>query len=83
MRTGWKRSRDVRAFELIRVAVRRPLEVWLVLDMALGLAGEGYEVEVGEFCGRELTPRNLLIRARRRSVPRSAGDGQESAPGWP
>lgn len=67
MRTGWKRSRDVRAFELIRAAVRRPLEVWLVLDMALGLAGEGYEVEVGEFCGRELTPRNLMIKAGRRA----------------
>jgi hypothetical protein len=83
MRTGWKRSRDVRAFELIRAAVRRPLEVWLVLDMALGLADEGHEVEVGEFCGRELTPRNLLIRARRRVAPRPAGDDQESAPGWP
>lgn len=74
---------EVRAFELIRAAVRRPLEVWLVLDMALGLADEGLAVEVGEFCGRELTPRNLLIRARRRSAPRSAGDGQGSEPDWP
>jgi hypothetical protein len=83
MRTGWKRAREVRALELIRAAVRRPLELWLVLDMALGLADQGYEVEVGEFCERELTPRNLLIRARRRAAPRPGGDGQESAPGWP
>lgn len=66
LRTGWQRFREVRAFELIRAAVRRPLEVWLVLDMALGLADEGFAVEVGEFCGSELTPRNLLIRSRRR-----------------
>ncbi|MGK0673352.1 MAG: methyltransferase [Halothiobacillaceae bacterium] len=79
MRTGWRRSSEVRAFELIRTAVRRPLEVWLVLDMALGLADEGYEVEVGEFCGRELTPRNLMIRAGSR--PGWGGGG--NAPGWP
>ena len=63
VQAGWRRAREVRALELIRTAIRRPLEVWLVLDMALGLEAEGYEVEVGTFCGREITPRNLLIRA--------------------
>lgn len=64
MEAGWKRAEKVRAFELIRAAVRRPLEVWLVLDMALGLEEAGFEVEVGEFCDQKLTPRNLMIKAR-------------------
>lgn len=67
LRSGWKRVDEIRALELIRAAIRRPLEVWLVLDMALGLEVEGYEVEVGPFCVKELTPRNLMIRAARRA----------------
>jgi len=66
MRTGWARSWEVRTFELIRAAVRRPLEVWLVLDMARGLEEVGYAVEVGQFCESALTPRNLMIKARPR-----------------
>lgn len=61
---GERRAFEVRALELIRAAMRRPLEVWLVLDMALGLEEAGFAVEVGEFCAGALTPRNLLIRAR-------------------
>ncbi len=66
MEGGWKRAAGVRAFELIRAAIRRPLEVWLVLDMAQGLEEAGFDVEVGEFCDKALTPRNLMIRARPR-----------------
>ncbi|MEW5973477.1 MAG: methyltransferase [Pseudomonadota bacterium] len=66
METGWKRAAEVRALELVRAAIRRPLEAWLVLDMALGLEEAGFEVEVGEFCERTITPRNLMIRARPR-----------------
>ena len=62
---GWRRRGEVRRLELVRHAFRRPLEVWLVLDLALGLAERGFEVEVGRFCARELTPRNLLVLARR------------------
>ena len=62
--SGERRAAEVRALELIRAAMRRPLEVWLVLDMALGLEEAGLAVEVGEFCAGVLTPRNLLIRAR-------------------
>ncbi|MEW5838262.1 MAG: methyltransferase [Pseudomonadota bacterium] len=62
---GERRAAEVRAFELIRAAIRRPLELWLVLDMALGLEEAGFAVEVGEFCAGAITPRNLLIRARR------------------
>lgn len=77
METGWRRAAEVRAFELIRTAIRRPLEVWLVLDMALGLEEAGFAVDVGEFCDKSLTPRNLLIRARppQGSQPPAGGQG--------
>ncbi|MEW6764781.1 MAG: methyltransferase [Pseudomonadota bacterium] len=67
--TGRTRAAEVRAFELIRAAMRRPLESWLVLDMALGLEESGFAVEVGEFCDKTLTPRNLMIRAWRKAKP--------------
>lgn len=63
---GWRRLREVAMLDLARIAFRRPLELWLVLDRALYLQEHGYDVEVGTFCERELTPRNILIRARRR-----------------
>jgi len=69
MDLGWRRAAEVRTFELIRAAMRRPLETWLVLDMALGLEEAGLVVEVGEFCDKTLTPRNLMIRAWRRPGP--------------
>jgi hypothetical protein len=63
--TGWGRLARVRRLELARLAFRRPLEIWLVLDRALYLARHGYRVGLAEFCDRDLTPRNLLISARR------------------
>lgn len=51
--------------ELLRLAFRRPLELWLVLERALFLERAGYRVRVAEFCPRQATPRNLLISARR------------------
>lgn len=62
---GWTRQREVLRLDLARLAFRRPLEVWLVLDRALFLARRGYRVGVAEFCARTATPRNLLISARR------------------
>ena len=62
---GWRRLARVRRLELARLAFRRPLEIWLALDRALYLARHGYRVGLAEFCGRDLTPRNLLIHARR------------------
>ena len=50
---------------IVRHAFRRPLEVWLALDLGLFLEGAGYEVSLGTFCPRRLTPRNLLLSARR------------------
>jgi hypothetical protein len=61
---GWSRRREVMRRELARMVFRRPLEVWLALDRALFLARRGYRVRLAEFCGRAVTPRNLLISAR-------------------
>ena len=63
-RAGQERFRVVTALDLVRHQFRRLLELWLVLDRALFLAEQGYRVEVGEFCSRQLSPRNLLIDAR-------------------
>lgn len=60
---GRDRLRSVTAFDLPRIAFRRALELWLVLDRALFLREQGYAVTVGLFCARALTPRNILIRA--------------------
>jgi hypothetical protein len=62
----------VRRFELVRHAFRRPLELWLVLDIALGLEERGFEVQIGRFCARTLTPRNLLVVAERSDPDLSA-----------
>ena len=62
---GLERAARVRRLELLRLAFRRAIEVWLVLDMACYLEAQGYAVSVGAFCPAELTPRNLLISARR------------------
>lgn len=62
---GYQRMREVRRLELLRLAFRRPLEVWLALDRAVFLERQGYAVRLGEFCPRAVTPRNLLISARR------------------
>lgn len=62
LRAGEQRARQARALSLVRAAFRRPLELWLALDRALALAEQGYAVELGRFCARSVTPRNLLIR---------------------
>jgi hypothetical protein len=64
---GEQRRGEVRRLELVRHGFRRALEVWLVMDLALGLEEAGFEVEVGTFCDRALTPRNLMVLAERRS----------------
>ena len=63
-RRAFKRLREVHAMGLVRGIFRRPLELWLVFDMALYLQERGYQVQVGTFCAPEITPRNLLIQAR-------------------
>ncbi|AZE92436.1 SAM-dependent methyltransferase [Pseudomonas orientalis] len=62
---GWRRLAEVRNLELVRGLFRRPLELWLVLDRALLLTEQGYNVELGSFCEPTLTPRNLMVLAQR------------------
>ncbi|KAA3651507.1 MAG: methyltransferase [Proteobacteria bacterium] len=64
--TGWRRQAQVARYELVRHVFRRALELWLVGDLALGLASAGYRVRLGQFCERTLTPRNLLLQATQR-----------------
>lgn len=60
---GGERMREVTALDLPRIAFRRALELWLVLDRALFLQEKGYSVQVGVFCPRVLTPRNIVVKA--------------------
>lgn len=62
---GWQRLSQVRNLELVQGLFRRPLELWLLLDMALYLQEQGFAVQLGEFCSQQLTPRNLLVLATR------------------
>lgn len=61
-REGWRRQAEVARLELVRHLFRRPLEVWLALDRFHYLEEAGFAVELGTFCERQLTPRNLLLR---------------------
>lgn len=63
---GEHRMQAVRRHELVRHLFRRPLELWMVLDYAIFLEEQGYDVRLGTFCERQLTPRNLLIDAVKR-----------------
>lgn len=65
---GQQRQRETMRLSLPRFAFRRGLEMWLVLDMACHLEQAGYDVKISCFCARILTPRNLLLSARRREV---------------
>jgi hypothetical protein len=62
---GWRRLSEVRNLELVRNLFRRPLELWLILDKAIYLQEQGYDVRIGTFCFSHLTPRNLMILAER------------------
>lgn len=64
-RRGEARAGRMRRLELLRFAFRRPLEHWLLADMACYLENQGYQVRIAAFCPRPLTPRNLLLSARR------------------
>ncbi len=61
---GWQRQREVMRLSIVRHAFRRALEIWLGLDLGAFLEEHGYAVDIGSFCERRLTPRNLLISAR-------------------
>ncbi len=65
LEAGRRRYAWYQRMALVQAVVRRPLELWLVLDLALALEEAGYEVTLGTFCPPDVSPRNLLIRARR------------------
>ncbi|EWS98405.1 hypothetical protein BG00_08375 [Pseudoalteromonas sp. SCSIO_11900] len=60
---GQARKKITERVELVRHVFRRAIEVWLVLDRALYLQQQGYNVSVSTFCEKHLTPRNILILA--------------------
>ncbi len=60
---GLRRREEMARLELVRHAFRRPLEIWLVLDICLALEQAGFAVSMGTFCERALTPRNLMVLA--------------------
>lgn len=62
---GVERQRAVMRLQLVRHGFRRAIECWLVLDLICWMQQQGYHVTLGAFCERNLTPRNLLISARR------------------
>jgi len=62
---GWRRQHEVMRLSLPRHAMRRALELWLVLDMALSLAQHGYAIYLRSFCPSHISPRNILLSARR------------------
>ena len=64
-RAGAQRLQRARRLSLVRQAFRRALELWLVQDLRLRLEERGYRTTLQAFCPREVTPRNLLIAARR------------------
>ena len=63
-RQGGERQREVLRLSIVRHGFRRAIELWLAGDLAVSLEERGYKVELGTFCAREMTPRNLLISAR-------------------
>jgi hypothetical protein len=64
-RAGQQRFAEVSALDLVRHQFRRLIELWLVHDRARLLEEHGYAVRVQVFCPRSLSPRNLLLQARR------------------
>lgn len=49
--------------DAVRHLFRRPLELYLLLDRALYLQQQGYQVKLQAFCDYQLTPRNFLLQA--------------------
>lgn len=63
---GVERFWRMEALSLVQQVFQRALEMWLVLDKALYLQEQGYDVSLSEFCHRDITPRNILIHASNR-----------------
>lgn len=66
LRVGETLFWDMERLSLVQHIFRRALEMWLAYDKALYLEQSGYDVSIKEFCNKQVTPRNILIHARRR-----------------
>ncbi|MBE4572870.1 SAM-dependent methyltransferase [Vibrio navarrensis] len=62
---GEERFWRMERLSLVQQIFQRPLEMWLVYDRVLFLQQHGYHVDLFTFCERRVTPRNLLIQARK------------------
>ncbi|BBB24863.1 conserved hypothetical protein [Amphritea japonica ATCC BAA-1530] len=62
---GWQRFNEVMRLSLVRNCFRRPIELWLILDLAADLEAHDYQIELGTFCDRSVTPRNIMLSARK------------------
>ena len=82
LKRGEERARQTRGLALIRGLYRRAVELWLVLDRAVAQEEAGRAVEVGTWCERTVTPRNLMIisthpERQRRPVESNSTWGRE------
>lgn len=66
---GAKRYMLQQRLDAVRHLFRRPLELYLVLDRAVFLQEQGYQVQLFAFCDYQLTPRNFCIHASRAENP--------------
>lgn len=65
LKMGEQRYWLMEALSLVQDVFRRPLEVWLALDKGFYLLEHDYEVSMTTFCHPSVTPRNLLIQAKK------------------
>ncbi|NOH96738.1 methyltransferase [Vibrio sp. 99-70-13A1] len=56
---------EMEKLSLVQQVFRRPLELWLALDRGMYLQEQGYQVSISQFCNKTVTPRNILIHARK------------------
>ncbi|MBM7072510.1 methyltransferase [Shewanella sp. 202IG2-18] len=62
---GAQRHRTSKQIDLVRHVFRYVLEMWLAYDRALFLEQHGYKVSINTFCDMSVTPRNLIIDAKK------------------
>jgi hypothetical protein len=60
-----KKLRRILRLEKAKLAFRRALEYYLVLDQALYVRGSGYQVDIKTFCDTDTSPRNIALVAQR------------------
>ncbi|MCC2618142.1 SAM-dependent methyltransferase [Aestuariibacter halophilus] len=68
LQRGQQRYARVQRLQLAAHGVRRALEMWLVMDLALSLQEAGCEVRLQTFCARDISPRNIQLIAQRRNA---------------